>query len=566
MGDEAEPKVEALSHILALSLSIFLVIVGVEHFRDPVWFEPLVPEILGNSRFWVLASGVFEIALGLALLPPKWRTWSGPSTAAFLVLLYWANLNMWVNDIPLNGRVFEDKWHVLRGLGQLAMILVCLWLSGWKKQEYHRDWSVADYKQLLKGGSFPSGFMWGVATSSHQIEGGNRNNWTEFEPRSTSGQSSGSACDHWNRVDEDVDLIAALNVGHYRLSVEWSRLAPEQGVWDDEAMQWYSDLVDKLLAKGVEPMVTLHHFTQPIWWDEKGGFEREENLDDWIDFCRKVFEHLSDRVTWWCTINEPAVVVSMGYVLCEFPPAEQDWSRARAAALNMMRAHARCYHLLKSMNNGDRCQIGLVKNFNVFDPIDGWNPVHRVVTRTLDEMFNLSWLHGLKTGRFRPVNGIVRKLVPGLKGSVDFFGLNYYSHYLTKFVRPTKVELVPPIRPWQERTDFRYPMYAEGLRRAIESVSEYTDAPIIITENGVADDDDDMRPEHLKRHLLVISEAISDGFDVRGYYHWSLMDNFEWAEGYDLRFGLYEVDFDTHVRNLRKSGRLYAEIVSANSS
>lgn len=177
--------------------------------------------------------------------------------------------------------------------------------------EEHRDWTKVKYDSLEDGTAFPKDFMWGVATASHQIEGGNTNNWSAFEPRSKSKQLSGEACDHWNRRTEDIGLINDLGVSHYRFSIEWSRMAPNEGEWDEDAAQWYSDLVDELLASGIQPMATLHHFTQPIWWEEKGGFEREENLHHWIDFSKRMFTLLSDRVKWWCTINEPAVFTTM---------------------------------------------------------------------------------------------------------------------------------------------------------------------------------------------------------------------------------------------------------------
>ena len=428
--------------------------------------------------------------------------------------------------------------------------------------EEHREWAGQNYASLKDGSAFPPGFMWGVATASHQIEGGNTNNWSQFEPRSKSKQLSGEACDHWNLRNEDVNLITDLAVSHYRFSIEWSRIVPAAGEWDHDAAQWYSDLVDELLAKGVQPMVTLHHFTNPVWWEERGGFERQENIHHWVDFSKRMFALLSDRVEWWCTINEPAVYTTMGYVLGEFPPGVRSFKRARSVALNMMRAHAECYRALKGMEGGAGRKIGLVKNINLFDPYRRWNPVHWMQASILDRMFNRCWIKGLSTGRFTPPSSIRSHKIDGLKDSSDFIGVNYYTHLLATPFMPTKVEIDPLIRPWEVRTDFRYPMYAVGLRRAFEMVKGLN-MPIIVTENGVADRDDSMRPEHIRRHLQITSEAIADGLDIKGFYHWSLMDNFEWAEGYDQRFGLYHVDFDTQTRTLKESGKEYQSIVKA---
>ena len=309
-------------------------------------------------------------------------------------------------------------------------------------------------------------------------------------------------------------------------------------------------------------MVTLHHFTNPLWWEDLGAFEKESNLIYWIRFSSRMFEALSDRVEWWCTINEPAVYASMGYILGEFPPGERSFKKTRRVSLNLMRAHARCYRTLKSMANGSMTKIGLVKNINIFDPYRRWNPLHRFQANLLDGMFNRCWINGLKTGRFKPPSALRSVSIEGLKGSSDFIGVNYYTHLLATPFMPTKVEIDPLIRPWEERTDFRYPMYAEGLKRAFEMVASLN-LPMIVTENGVADDDDDMRPEHVRRHLQITSEAIADGHDILGFYHWSLMDNFEWAEGYEQCFGLYHVDFETQKPTLRESGALYASIAKS---
>lgn len=273
-------------------------------------------------------------------------------------------------------------------------------------------------------------------------------------------------------------------------------------------------------------------------------------------FCERVFTRLRDRVRLWCTINEPTVFASMGYVLGEFPPGVRSMRRCRGVSLNLMRAHARCYRHLKSID--DSAQIGLVKNINLFDAYRWWNPLHRFMARLLDGWFNRCWLNGLRTGRFKPPSSLRSHRIEGLKGSSDFIGLNYYTHLLATPFMPTKVEIDPLIRPWQTRTDFRYPMYAEGFGRAIDMVGRLG-LPIHITENGVADHDDDVRPEHVRRHLLVMMEKMAE-HDIRGFYNWSLMDNFEWADGYSQCFGLHHVDYATQTRTLRHSGEVYRDI------
>ena len=447
-----------------------------------------------------------------------------------------------------------EWWHyagIVAVTYSFLTIFFCL-----RYPEIHLRWDEVNLKDV----NFPDDFSWGVATASHQIEGHNNNNWTHFESAKDL-ENSGEACNHWKRWNSDFDLIENLGVGHYRFSLEWSRIEPEQGVWDDSAIAQYSEMIDNLIERDIEPMVTLHHFSHPIWFEEQGGFSNAENVDIWITFCRKMFSELGNRVKMWCTINEPAVFTSMGYVLGEFPPGKRSFKLTRAVSRNMMVAHARCYHALKSMEGGDLAQIGLVKNINIFDPYRRWNLLHWIQARLLDEMFNRCWIRGLITGKFRPPSAVFSKTIDGLEGSSDFIGVNYYTHLLTTPFMPTTVEIDPLKRPWEVRTDFRYPMYAEGLRRSFDMV-QCLNLPIIVTENGVADHDDDMRPEHIRRHLWITSKAIKDGFDIRGFYHWSLMDNFEWAEGYSQRFGLYHVDYRTQLRTLKESGKLYADYVT----
>ncbi|MBJ23527.1 MAG: hypothetical protein CMB64_02540 [Euryarchaeota archaeon] len=448
-------------------------------------------------------------------------------------------------------------WQIALICLPIVYFLIIIILS-FQNPEKHVKWNDTNLGNL----KFPKDFLWGVATASHQIEGNNKNNWTQFE-KSKGLEESGLACDHWNRWKKDFDLIERLGVGTYRFSLEWSRIQPEIDFWDEKVILQYSNMVDNLISRGIEPMVTLHHFSHPIWFQEKGGFEVGKNVSDWVDFCEKMFNLLGDRVKWWCTINEPAVFTTMGYVLGEFPPGIRSFKTTRSVAKNMMLAHALCYRKLKKLPYGDKAKIGFVKNINIFDPYRRWNLLHWIQAKILDEMFNKCWLRGLKTGKFRPPSSLFSKKIDGLKGSSDFIGVNYYTHLLATPFMPTKVEIDPLIRPWEDRTDFRYPMYAEGLRRSFEMVKNLN-LPIYVTENGVADDDDDMRPEHIRRHLWITSQAIKDGYDIRGFYHWSLMDNFEWAEGYTQRFGLYHVNYNTQERTLKESGRLYSEIINLN--
>ncbi|MDP6906695.1 MAG: family 1 glycosylhydrolase [Candidatus Thalassarchaeaceae archaeon] len=425
----------------------------------------------------------------------------------------------------------------------VLVTILCL-----KYPERHYNWDDIDTGKL----DFPSEFAWGVATASHQIEGGNVNNWSQFES-ATGKELSGIACDHWNKWKSDFDLIEKLGVGHYRFSIEWSRIQPNESEWNEDAVAQYSAMIDELISRGIEPMVTLHHFSHPIWFEEKGGFLKNENIHHWVSYCEKIFGVLSDRVTNWCTVNEPEVFSIMGYHMKLFPPGMGSIRKTIQVMKNVVEAHATAYHALKKIRAD--AKIGLAKNVTIFDPLHRWNLIHWITTFILNHIWNGAIISALKRGR------MFGRKIPNAKDSLDYMGLNYYTHALVSPFLPQTIEVDLPKRSHEIMTEFGYPMYAEGLKRSVELLKPLN-VPIEITENGVADSDDSLRPIHLKRHLWMISEMIKSGADIHSYYHWSLMDNFEWAEGYSLRFGLYHVDYETQERTLRSSGELYRKIVS----
>lgn len=416
--------------------------------------------------------------------------------------------------------------------------------------EPHYDWDHIKTDSL----SFPDGFYWGSATAAHQVEGNLTNNWTVHEERKNL-EKSGAACDHWNRWKDDFQMMSDLGLNSYRFSIEWSRLEPEPGQWNKKALDVYSEMIDDLIQRGIRPVVTLHHFSHPKWWEEKGGFANQDNLPEFLAYCERVFDALSDRVETWVTINEPTVFSAMGYTLGMFPPGKRSIRLTLRVMRNVMRGHAIVYRSLKKKR--PEARIGVAKNVTLFDPRNRWSPIDWPLSRLLEWLWNGAWRNGIQKGRMLFAN------IPEAKDSLDFVGLNYYTHFLTGLFIPTRGELQFPKRKHEVATEFGYPMYAEGFRRAIEFVAPLN-VPIEITENGVADAKDALRPEHLMRHLWIVSEAINDGFDIRSYHHWSLMDNFEWAEGYSMCFGLHHVNFETQERTLRPSGELYRDIIAAN--
>jgi beta-glucosidase len=440
--------------------------------------------------------------------------------------------------------------------------------------ELRWDWSTIDLDDLY----FPPNFLWGVASSAHQVEGGcNNNQWSRFEEepgRIRGGERAGAACEHWQRYPEDIALITALGARAYRFSVEWSKIEPRPGEWDEAAIEHYRALCAALRAAGIAPVVTLHHFTHPQWFEEMGGFadaeprRREENIARFVGFASRIFLELNPLVAMWCTINEPEVVAMEGYLRGTFPPGERDPQRAAEALAGLLQAHAAVYQALKRLPGGAKAKIGLVKNIFHFDPQRRWHVGDWAAARAAHRFFNGAALEALQSGRLKMripgLGAAVDRVIEGLVGSLDFIGLNYYSQIHLRLDLRAPERAVPCARPEDVPTDMPYAIYAEGLYRALHQISALG-APIYVTENGIADKADDRRALFIRRYLYALSRAVRDGLDVRGYFYWSLLDNFEWAEGFSMRFGLYEVDFTTQERRLRAGARPFIEAIRRSS-
>jgi beta-glucosidase len=277
-----------------------------------------------------------------------------------------------------------------------------------------------------------------------------------------------------------------------------------------------------------------------------------------------VYLALRDRVQLWCTINEPAVYVVEGYFQGANPPGKKDPKLAAIVLRNILEAHVQAYWKIKSLPGGDRMKVGLVKNMTQEDPYRKWHPGDWVLANLLDGVFNGTTLNFLKTGKYRFILPTMAKMIdenPKARGALDFIGLNYYSHYNYKFSFNLDKAFQAKLLPGEIKTDMDYASYPEGFYRAIKTVSQFG-VPIYITENGVADARDDRRAMFISQYLYAVSKAIADGSDIRGFYYWTLIDNFEWSLGYDMKFGLYSVDMNTQVRTMKEGARRYREIIS----
>ncbi len=414
---------------------------------------------------------------------------------------------------------------------------------------------------------FPPDFQWGVATASHQVEGDNENNqwwaWEQEEGRIKQGHVSGKACNWWENAEADFDRAAEMNLNALRLSIEWSRVEPKPGTFDGAALDRYREMIQALHEREITPMVTLHHFSNPRWLETQGGWENEGTIAYFTRYVERVVKALSDKVTLWCTINEPNVYATMGYLMGDFPPGARDMRRTRAVLRHMLRAHAAAYRTIHRLQPA--AKVGLAHNLRIFDPADASSPLDRWVAWAQDVGYNRAVLNAVWRGLWTPPTG------PGpafsLRHTLDWIGLNYYTRDRVAFDSGAQ-ELFfgrATHAADAELLDGGYgELYPQGFYRALKRLGRLG-IPIYVTENGVPDADDDQRPKALLLHLHQLWRALQGNLPIQGYYHWTLVDNFEWAEGWTLRFGLIELDPETQERTPRTSADLYAAIARGNA-
>jgi beta-glucosidase len=416
---------------------------------------------------------------------------------------------------------------------------------------------------------FPANFAWGVSTSAHQVEGGNCNNqWSAWEEqgRIKSGDHAGLACDWWRNAEQDFDRAQEIGINALRLSVEWSRIEPEEGRWDRAAVARYREMLAGLRRRGVRPFVTIHHFTNPRWFEAKGAFAAPASVFLFQRYTQRVVEELGDLCSDWATFNEPNVYTSLGYFLGEFPPGKRGHVlEAALVTRNLCLAHAAAYRTIHSLQAHGN--VGWAQHFMVFKPRRQQSAIDRWLAAFVDRRFNDNFAESILLGRAPfPLNKLGETLAE-VRDTCDYIGINYYSRLRaglaldsphTLFFRLT----VPPHKPQGDRgVEVPYgEAYPKGLRRAAERFAPYQ-KPIYILENGVPDREDRIRPWLMRAAVKQMRKLLAEGVDLRGYFHWSLTDNFEWNEGWHLRFGLIELDPDTQARKPRPSAELYAQII-----
>ena len=406
---------------------------------------------------------------------------------------------------------------------------------------------------------FPKRFLWGVSTSAHQVEGGTHNQWSVWElenAKSLAAQASyqfgdlkgwseefgkvaskpenyvsGRAANHYELFENDLDLVRKLHMNAFRLSIEWSRIEPEQGAWQVSEVEHYKAVLAACKQRGIEPIVTLFHFTLPTWFAELGGFEKRRNVRYFVAFCEKIIRELGGSVKYVIIINEPEVYAAQSYYEGNWPPQKHSKRLLRRVLLNQALAHNQVADRLHKLSR--RYKVSVAKNSAfVYPGDDAWLTVQSaaVMQYFQDDYF-------------------LRKVVK----KSDFIGVNYY---LSKRVYGYRVH-----NPGEDLNDMGWDMQPDDLRHVLERLSDKYKKPILITENGLADVRDQDRKWWLTQTILAMREAMDKGVDLIGYLHWSLLDNFEWDKGFWPRFGLFAVDYTTMKRTPRPSAAWLAKFL-----
>ncbi|HXX69945.1 MAG TPA: family 1 glycosylhydrolase [Polyangiaceae bacterium] len=417
---------------------------------------------------------------------------------------------------------------------------------------------------------FPASFLFGTATAATQIEGGcTTSDWYAFarEPGHVrNGDTPVVACDGWNRWREDFSLQRSLGLGAYRMSLEWARIEPRPGEIDHGALDRYREMVGTLRDWSIEPMVTLHHFTLPLWLAREGGVLCPEFPERLARFARVAAGALSDLCRLWITTNEPNVLAAQGYLLGVWPPALRSPSAAIRACYALLEGHVAAYRALKETRIHE-VSVGIAHHLRAATAARPRSVADRLATQTITRLFNEAFAIAQCDGTmFGPLDAAFRSRsgfrVAEARGTQDFFGMNYYTRDVVRFSMAHARELfvARTVPDGAERSDLGWEIYPAGLGDLLRSWGRRTGLPVIVTENGVADASDAKRARFIVHHLAEVARAIADGVSVQGYFYWSLLDNFEWAEGYEPRFGLVAMDYATQGRSMRESARAYARI------
>jgi len=396
--------------------------------------------------------------------------------------------------------------------------------------------------------TFPKNFLWGAATSAYQVEGGNINSdWWPWE-EGCGKEKSGQACRHYELFKQDFDLAKNLNHNAHRLSIEWARIEPEEGKFSQEELKHYLEVILALKERNIEPLVTLHHFTNPIWFSKQGGWENKQSVEKFLRYCDFVVTALAEHVRYWVTINEPNVYLTHAYIIGVWPPQVKSYFKAKVVDDHLVLAHIKAYqhiHKIYQQKGIQLVSVGIAQNVQAFVPCT-LSLKNRFAAYLRSKWYNFWFFDEINKHK-----------------AMDFIGVNYYSRQLVDVENWGMFHLAKDVCKKNhypvKKNSLGWDIYPEGLYQVLIKMKKYGLA-VIITENGICTADDELRWEYISAHLKSIHAAIEEGVNVAGYLYWSLMDNFEWDKGFGPRFGLIEIDYNTYKRTVRASALKLSEV------
>ncbi len=402
---------------------------------------------------------------------------------------------------------------------------------------------------------FKDQLLLGVASAATQIEGGKSDhNWNDWYTKGNikDHSSPARATDHYHLWKEDADLMALMKINHYRMGIEWARICPREGEADEAVIAHYREELQYLKEQGISVLLTIHHFTNPMWFERKGAFTKKENISYFLDFVKLIINVFGDLVAEYITINEPNVYATNSYYFGEWPPGEKSFSQTVRVMTNMAICHIKAYQLIHSMRESMGYQdtkVSFANHVRVFDPKKQRNPWHCICAKLLDWFFQGAITEATSTGNFKWPLKSSKDISPG--EYLDFIAINYYT-------RSTVSGFGDGVKADAPKNDLGWEIYPEGLIRCTDYIYQLLKRPIYITENGTCDNQDAFRSKYIYEHLKVINES---NLPITRYYHWCYCDNFEWVEGESARFGLVHVNYETQERTIKTSGRFYTKMI-----
>ncbi|MFA5008878.1 MAG: family 1 glycosylhydrolase [Candidatus Omnitrophota bacterium] len=395
---------------------------------------------------------------------------------------------------------------------------------------------------------FPSSFLWGAAISSYQTEGKNYNSdWYLFE-KERKIEAASRAANHYELFSQDFKLAKELSLGAVRLSFEWARICPAPGVFSEEEINHYKEAIQTLNILGIKPFVTLHHFTNPVWFAQSGGFKEPKNIEYFLGYLKRIVEEFKDDINNWLIFNEPLVYVYNGYICGRWPPGVKSIQTARKVLANITSAYMDGYKEIKNIYNEDKSNsyVSLVNHIRKFSPCPSFNFGQNSISAYIKD----------KLSNYDIINYLTKK------SCLDYLAVNYYCKEYVKFKGLVGEECTHQFH--KERKNYLgWYIYPQGIYEFLKRLRGYN-LPIYIMENGTAEIEDALYKDYLFSHLKCVAKAISEGVDVRGYFWWSLIDNFEWDKGFGPRFGLIGVNYETFERRIKPFAYTYAKICKEN--